>query len=314
MAQAKNWCFTLNNYVDEDIQRLSGLGVGRDKVSYCIFGKEVGESGTPHLQGFVQFENRVRIAAVKRHVGERAHVEHARVVPAAIQYCKKEGSFVEVGELSGGSGSRTDLDGFKEAVRGGILDVKVLRESHSKVWARYPRFCLEYLRDHMVRPLVHEHENRPWQTALLGMLGEEPDDRKIVFVVDHLGNQGKTWFTKRYCDMYDNAQIILPGKVADMAYALREDARVVFLDCPRSKQGEFIQYDFLEHIKNGMVFCPKYESYMKLLNHVHVVVFMNEVPDMTKLSVDRYVVMTVKEDGNVVDPEENYVADDVLSS
>lgn len=64
--------------------------------------------------------------------------------------------------------------------------------------------------------------------------------------------------------------------------------RVVIVDAPRSKQGDFIQYDFLEELKNGRIFNTKYESRMLEFPTPHVVVMMNEDPDMTKLSEDRY--------------------------
>jgi hypothetical protein len=67
--------------------------------------------------------------------------------------------------------------------------------------------------------------------------------------------------------------------------------RVFFLDCPRSKQGDFIQYDLLEELKNGLFFKNKYESRMVELAPPHVVVLMNESPDPTKLSADRYTII-----------------------
>lgn len=88
--------------------------------------------------------------------------------------------------------------------------------------------------------------------------------------------------------MHENSQIIVPGKKADMAYVVMESSRVFFFDCPRSKQGDFIQYDFLEEVKNGYIFSPKYESRIKKLATPHIVVLMNEYPDMSKLSEDRY--------------------------
>lgn len=78
-----------------------------------------------------------------------------------------------------------------------------------------------------------------------------------------------------------------------MAYVVREECKTFFLDCPRSKQGEFIQYDFLEELKNGYLFSPKYESKVKTFKTPHVVVFMNEHPDMEKLSNDRYSITTL---------------------
>ncbi len=73
-----------------------------------------------------------------------------------------------------------------------------------------------------------------------------------------------------------------------MAFALEEDRRVIFFDCARSKQGVFLQYDFLEQVKNGMVFSPKFDSRFKYSKPPHVVVLMNEHPDMSRLSADRY--------------------------
>ena len=115
-----------------------------------------------------------------------------------------------------------------------------------------------------------------------------PHKREIIFIVDRVGNQGKSWFSRYFCERHDSAQIIVPGKKADMAYVVREDMKTFFLDCPRSKQGEYIQYDFLEELKNGYLFSPKYESRLKEFKTPHVVVFMNESPDMHKLSRDRY--------------------------
>lgn len=115
-----------------------------------------------------------------------------------------------------------------------------------------------------------------------------PDPRKIIFVVDINGNQGKSWFARYYCDMNENGMVVIPGKKADMAYTINESCRVFFFDCPRSKQGDFIQYDFLEELKNGYFLSPKYESRIKKLATPHIVVLMNETPDMTKLSEDRY--------------------------
>jgi hypothetical protein len=64
---------------------------------------------------------------------------------------------------------------------------------------------------------------------------------------------------------------------------------MLLMDCPRSRV-ECMQYHFLEDIKDGRVHNSKYESYTKRLKPCHVVVFMNELPDSTKLSSDRYVI------------------------
>ncbi len=54
-----------------------------------IKNREVGEDGTPHLQGYVCFTIRLRLARVKK-VFPRAHLEIKRgTVGEAIHYCKK---------------------------------------------------------------------------------------------------------------------------------------------------------------------------------------------------------------------------------
>ena len=286
-SRAKNWAWTLNNYTEEDVNRLS---VAHNEVQYLIFGREVApDNGTPHLQGFVQLKRKLSLAAVKRILSQRAHVEVARNVPAAIEYCKKDDeNFVEIGELSGGAGSRNDLEQFKDAVKGGLQSLREVREAHSEVYARHTRWCLEYMQDHAPAKELPNHELRPWQAELKTRLDGEADDRTIEFVVDTEGNQGKTWFAHWYANQCDDCQVIQPGKKADMAYCLDSTIRVLIMDAPRSKQGEFVQYDFLEDVKNGYVFSTKYESRVKQLQRCHVVVLMNEDPDLSKLSVDRY--------------------------
>lgn len=289
MSRAKHWCFTLNNFVEDDVQFITD---NSEYYEYVIFGREVSSSGTPHLQGFVTFPNRVRRNVCVEKLGQ-AHFTVARNVEQSINYCKKDGDFVEIGTRPEPKGSRNDLDAFKAAVQGGCHDMKKLREDFSEVVAKYPKFTTDYLQDHLPTKIVECFPLRPWQASLYDSLKRPPDNRTIQFIVDPKGNAGKSWFGHYYCFMHSNAQVLLPGKKADMSYALDPLIRVLFVDAPRSKQGEFIQYDFLEDIKNGFVFSSKYESRVKTLRPCHVVVFMNEPPDMNKLSADRYNIITV---------------------
>lgn len=289
MSRSKNWCFTLNNYTGTDVERLMGLG---SSVDYLIFGREVGESGTPHLQGFVSFPSRKRLTQVISLLGQ-CHCSVARFIQQSIEYCKKEGDVEEIGTPpTTTTGQRNDLEAFKDDVKQGNLDLKSLREIHSEVYAKYPRFCIEYVADNNVGGKVPDYPLRDWQAELNQKLNGPVDNREIVFIVDIAGNQGKSWFFRYYEQNHeDNCQIILPGKKLDMAHVLQVGRRSYLFDCPRSKQGEFIQYDFLEEVKNGNVFSGKYESKNKRFDVPHVVVAMNEHPDMSKLSSDRYLII-----------------------
>ena len=99
---AKNWAFTINNYSDDTIEILSNL-VSSGKVSYIVFGMEVGEEGTPHLQGYLQLPKRLRFSQVKSIIGGSGHLdrEYQNSTPTANQtYCKKGGDFLEFGSIS----------------------------------------------------------------------------------------------------------------------------------------------------------------------------------------------------------------------
>lgn len=295
-SRAKHWCFTTNNYTEEHVERLRQYATD-PRVAYVVFGREVGDTGTPHLQGFITFSRRVRFNEAQERLPD-SHLTITRQVQNSIQYCKKDGDFEEYGLAPDGPGHRSDLEAFKLAVKGGLTKLKDVRENFSEVYSRYPVFCKEYIRDFKPAVDIPSHPLRVWQAKLNHDLNLPPDSRQIVFIVDFTGNSGKSWFARYYCSLHENAQILPPTKKADMAYALELGIRVLFLDCPRSKQGDYIQYDFLEELKNGFVMSNKYESFVKTFSPMHVVVLMNEKPDMTKLSSDRYKIMQLSSKDN----------------
>lgn len=296
MSRVKRWCFTLNNYTADEYACVFPLSVDASYglppvLDYACVGKEIGAAGTPHLQGFCSFRERTRISGC-RSLLPRAHWEVARSVKRAIEYCKKDGDFLEVGEAppESAQGRRTDLELFKAAVKSGVRDRKDIREEFSSVCAQYPKFVESYLRDQYDPPSVEDHTLRTWQQNLVEVALGPVDPRVIHFVVDKDGNAGKSWLASYLeCKIQKIVQVMKPGKFADMAYGYVEENDVFILDCPRSKQGDFIQYDFLESIKDGRLFSSKYESRMKVFKPPHVFVFMNQDPDMEKLSIDRYV-------------------------
>lgn len=89
---SKNWCFTLNNYSEEEEVQIQDL-----ECKYLVYGREVGESLTPHLQGTVVFHDKIRMAAVKKRI-PRAHLEPTKALKQSIEYCKKDGNVYEKGE------------------------------------------------------------------------------------------------------------------------------------------------------------------------------------------------------------------------
>ncbi|ALE29555.1 replication associated protein [Lake Sarah-associated circular molecule 9] len=87
------WCYTLNNYTEEERDSLRSL-----KCAYQVFGYERGAADTPHLQGYVQFAHQKTLSAVKKLL-PRAHLEERRgTIDQAVEYCKKDGDFEEYGK------------------------------------------------------------------------------------------------------------------------------------------------------------------------------------------------------------------------
>lgn len=91
-ARSRAWVFTLNNPGPEDAGCLNALG-----YQYCIAGKEVGENGTPHLQGYAYFKNKKSLRQLKKLL-PRAHWEIRRGThEEARTYCMKDGDYHEDG-------------------------------------------------------------------------------------------------------------------------------------------------------------------------------------------------------------------------
>lgn len=108
---SRNWCYTINNYTEEDKVKLRHI-----PTRYIIWGHEVGESGTPHLQGYLEFRERKSFKQMKEYHGT-AHWEIRRGTQnEAIEYCKKDGNWLEDGEPAGIQGRRTDLCRIRENV------------------------------------------------------------------------------------------------------------------------------------------------------------------------------------------------------
>lgn len=93
IAAAKHWLFVLNNYDENDISAISAKL--RDVAQVAIFGAEVGEQGTPHLQGYVKFKIKCRPRS--HGLTERIHWGDEKGRPCKgsqadnVAYCSKEG-------------------------------------------------------------------------------------------------------------------------------------------------------------------------------------------------------------------------------
>lgn len=95
ISPAKNWCFTLNNW--NEIQYEEIFKNIRKYCEYSIVAKEIGEQGTPHLQGFCIFK--IKCRPINKIGIKEIHWEKCRGNKLDNQiYCKKDGDYKEYPE------------------------------------------------------------------------------------------------------------------------------------------------------------------------------------------------------------------------
>jgi len=117
-----NWCFT-----SFDLTEFEELPKG---ATYLIYGRKVcPKTEKKHLQGYIEFETAKQITALKEIFGEGVHCEkRLGTQDQAIDYCKKEGDWIEFGERKK-QGKRTNLDEERELVLEGASDSQIETEN-----------------------------------------------------------------------------------------------------------------------------------------------------------------------------------------
>lgn len=90
--RSRAFCFTWNNPLATSEALLESI----PGYTYLTFGREVGENGTPHLQGYIRFAHGKTLRSARTFL-LGCHVEPAVTTGAAIEYCQKDGNFVEFG-------------------------------------------------------------------------------------------------------------------------------------------------------------------------------------------------------------------------
>lgn len=111
----RRWSVTVNNYTDQDIATIKLL----PHLRYCIIGKEVASTGTPHLQCYIECTKAVTFSMMKKGLPAGSHIEQCKGNQEQnIKYCSKENNFEEVGTKSK-QGKRTDIIAARDIINNG---------------------------------------------------------------------------------------------------------------------------------------------------------------------------------------------------
>ncbi len=120
---------TVNNWTEEHLSSLRTL-----PLKFGVWGKEVGEEGTPHLQVYLIFLEPIRKRTILSTLPCWIHrgLPGNQAMHAGIEYCKKEKNFETIGTLPA-QGKRTDLSTCADAIAGGSSMEEVAREFPTQV-------------------------------------------------------------------------------------------------------------------------------------------------------------------------------------
>lgn len=114
LRSGRYFTFTLNNYTPEEENKIKSV-----ECRYIIFGHEVApDTGTPHLQGYIQFQRKMSPTYVKR-ICPRIHWENAKGNGEQNKtYCSKGTDIFEKGNITPAKkGARKDIAEIKEMVK-----------------------------------------------------------------------------------------------------------------------------------------------------------------------------------------------------
>lgn len=159
MSVGKKWVFTLNNPSNDEVPE---SWKGSDAhLRYCVWQRERGANGTPHLQGYVVFSQNKTLGVLKK-LNSQAHWEVRKGTHAqAKAYVTKDetreaGPWTFGDEPASGQGGRSDLLSVKRKIDEGATMAAVADE-HFATWTRLHRALGEY------KAMKTQH-NRSWPT------------------------------------------------------------------------------------------------------------------------------------------------------
>lgn len=141
-SQSKRWCFTLNNYTEEDC-----VNIALWDVKYMLVGKEQGHTtNTPHLQAYVIFKKNQRLSAVKK-LQSSAHWEIAKgTTEQNITYCTKENDYQEYGTKPTTPKEKglMEKERWTEIIKS--IEDGTVKEQHPEIYIKYNGTCNRLLK------------------------------------------------------------------------------------------------------------------------------------------------------------------------
>ena len=241
VSPAKYWRFTLNNWTEAEF--CSIVPIIEEFAEWAIIGQEIGDEGTPHLQGALCFKSKARF--VSRISIKRDGVECIRAF---------------VNKANGRSAGEIKADNIKYCSKEKVL---------------YNKNCI--IQKEVMT--IKREDFYEYQEELVKLL-EVPcewDDRTIYWRYGDV-NIGKTQFAKWLC-VHLGAYVIGGTHKHMLAQVQNSDAPIYIVLLAYGD--EKVSYRAIEQIKDGL-FSSAFgcdNNKMSIRNAPHILIIGNEEPD-----------------------------------
>lgn len=261
--QSVCWVMTYNNYPNDIFEQIE-----RHLVPLCskyCFGKEVGDKGTPHIQGAFVLKKKMRQGTIYNLFKATFFLEKMKGKWSDQKYCAKDGKFI----------TNVIFKPSKPKIK--ILSYDILNAWELKV-------------DDICRNQSPDDRTIYWFWSKQGCVGKTTFCKYLHKTFECCIIGGKAIDSKNCIASFINQS---------------EDKRspdIVLCPIPKSMDTTFFSYEGVESIKDMFFYSGKYEGCQVNDNSPHLFVFGNEPPDESKCSADRWKIYEIlDEHGNYVE-------------
>lgn len=235
---------------------------------WCFQQEECPSSGNKHFQGRISLKLKKRVTEIKK--------DNLKFHFSVTSTINKDNDFYVTKEESRIDGPWSNED--EEAVE--TTQLKIFRE-----------FTL-----------------RPYQEWIKDE-AQRFDMRAINLIYDKTGNMGKSIFAE-YMESLKIIEEIPPYRLMDDIFQwvyCRPKRQAYFIDLPRGMKKDRLGdlYAGIEIIKNGVCYDKRNYAKKARFNRPRIFVFTNELPELSLMSKDRWVIHTINDDHEleVYDPD-----------
>lgn len=257
--RSKKYVFTLNNYENLQIYNIEDW-LNKNASIWC-FGEEIGEEGTPHLQGYMEFKNQKKWSEITNGCPDfqKAWSQNAKGnLLQNYKYTSKQ---------------------LLKFYYGGFKPEKIDYKEHIETLFQWEKDILNIIKQKPDKRKIY------WYHEPVGGVGKTVFQK---YLVSHYKDKYKIIALSGKCADMKN------GIIQFIEKNKGETPDIILINIPKNKSLEYFSYEGLEAIKDMFFYSGKYEGGMVCGASPHVFIFSNEKPPLNKMSNDRFIEVEIK--------------------